>query len=142
MNQARFRKLNEPFWAEFGGLLYELDRRKADRPADFPAHYRRVCQHLALARHRGYTSDLIERLNDLAVRGHHHMYRRPIALLSRLGIFVARDFPAAVRAEWRLVLLSGLLFYGPLLGMIWGIQVNPDLVYSVVNPAQVAGFDL
>lgn len=138
MNQARFRSRNQEFWTGFAHQLHLLDRRKADRPAEFPEQYRRVCQHLALARHRGYTADLIERLNDLAVRGHHHLYRRPTALFSRMGLFIARDFPRAVRAEWRVVLLAALLFYGPFAGMIGAIQVWPDLVYSVVDPAQVA----
>ena len=141
MNQARFRATNDRSWTDFGLLLHQLDKNEAERPQDFPERYRRLCQHLALARHRGYTADLVERLNELAVRGHHHMYRRPTALFSRMGLFVARDFPRAVRAEWRVVLLSALLFYGPLVAMIWSIQVQPDLVYSVLDPGQIAGME-
>lgn len=138
MNQARFHNQNEAFWAAFSQGLHLLDKRKAEQPAKFPEEYRRICQHLALARHRGYTSDLVDRLNDLAVRGHHHLYRRPASLFGRMGLFIARDFPRAVRAEWRLVLLSAVLFYGPFFGMIGAIQIEPDLVYGVLDPGMVA----
>jgi len=42
---------------------------------DFPASYRRVCQHLALAQRRGYSVVLIDRLQDLVHRGHLVLYR-------------------------------------------------------------------
>ena len=37
---------------------------------EVPARYRRLCQQLALARRRGYSTPLLERLQGLMQRGH------------------------------------------------------------------------
>src|SRR5215471_16320264 len=41
---------------------------------EVPQAYRRICQHLALARDRQYSPELVDRLNQLALRGHHLLY--------------------------------------------------------------------
>ena len=40
-----------------------------------PARYRRLCQQLALARSRGYSPQVVERLQALTQRGHAVFYR-------------------------------------------------------------------
>ena len=42
---------------------------------EVPARYRRLCQQLALARRRGYSTPLLERLQGLMQRGHAVLYR-------------------------------------------------------------------
>lgn len=146
MREETFEQRYSASWAEVESDLDRFDAllRKAPEPgvdtrdpADFPERYRRLCQHLALARHRGYSHRVIGRLNDLAIRGHHHLYRRAPSLWRDLGRLVSVDFPASVRREWRLVGAAHLLFYLPYVAMIVGILAQPALVYSVVDAQTV-----
>ncbi len=106
---------------------------------EVPHAYRRVCQHLALARDRQYSPELVDRLNQLALRGHHLLYgartRRGIA--RTLEFFLA-GFPRLVRAERKLVLASTCLFFGPLLLLIAVLQFFPDFVYYLLDPDNLA----
>ena len=56
-------------------------RRKASALAlddtAFPQRYRRLCQQLALARERGYSPQLVQRLQQLMQQGHSVLYRTP-----------------------------------------------------------------
>lgn len=71
MKQSLFESRHQPQWQAFAEQLKQLEQGKtrARDVADFPHHYRRVCQHLALAQERGYSSYLIDPLQQLALRG-------------------------------------------------------------------------
>lgn len=106
--------------------------------ADFPHHYRRVCQHLALAQERGYSSYLIDPLQQLALRGHQQLYRHRSHLGANVLGFILADFPRLVREQWRFVLIASLLFFGSLVAVGLLVYLFPDLIYSIVSPQQVA----
>jgi len=129
MKEAQFVREHEPLWRQ-------LENGGAD--ADYPAAYRRVCHHLALARRRGYSLPLIERLEQLVIDGRQTLYRRPGHLLKSLARFYAVGFPAMVRRHARLVAVSALLFLGSLALMTLLAQWLPDLPYSVVPPMDMA----
>ena len=82
-----------------------------------PAAYRQLCQQLAIAESRGYSSQLVEQLQRLVLRGHQQFYRHRSPLLGRMLGFITGGFARAVRLQWRYVLAASLLFYGSLLGM-------------------------
>jgi uncharacterized membrane protein SpoIIM required for sporulation len=105
---------------------------------EFPALYRRVCQHLALAERRGYSALLIERLQDIVHRGHLVLYRPPPPRMHRIVSFFSADFPQLVRAQWKVMAVSALLFFGPLLLMIALLQWRPELAHTLFEPAQLA----
>lgn len=109
-------------------------------PEEMPQRYRRLCHHLALAADRQYSPDLIDRLNLLALRGHHALYANRRRQSQRIGDFLLVAFPSLVRAEWRVVAAAALLFYAPLAGLIVALQVFPEFVHYLLNPAQIAGF--
>lgn len=138
--QPAFARQNEALWAALEAELDDLDSRVQPPSADFPARYRRVCQHLALARARMYTPALIDRLNTLAVRGHHQLYRGG-AVSARLLRGIRHTFPARVRAEWRLVLVAGGIFYGSLVAMAWAVHADPALVHSVFDAETIANYE-
>ncbi len=48
------------------------------------------------------------------------------------------QFPIAVRREWRLVLAAHLLFYLPYAGMMAAVVGWPELVQTVLGPAEIA----
>ena len=143
MNQERFIQRHQQDWDSLE--LWLNDRLLKKTPGgddfDFPYRYRQVCHHLAQARSRMYSQPLIERLSQLALRGHQYMYRQRAPGWQPIIRFFSSGFPSLVRREWRLVCLSAMLFFGSFFGMIIAIQINPELVYSVASQAQVEEFE-
>jgi uncharacterized membrane protein SpoIIM required for sporulation len=137
MRQTPFEAAHAREWDQFEAFL---DRKAAFDPAEMPARYRRICQSLALAADRQYSPALVDRLNHLALRGHHALYENRRRESQRALEFVVAGFPALVRREWRLVLAASLLFFGPLLGLVAVLQVYPDFVHYLLRPEQIAGF--
>ena len=119
------------------------DRQKESRdidPIEVPHLYRQLCHQLSLAQSRNYSAHLVEYLNQLTLRGHQQLYRAKSSTLSGFVNFVVYEFPTLLRQHWRLFWLAAILFYGPLLGIAYAIQVNPELVYSVLPPEQVSEY--
>ena len=140
MKQSLFESRHQPQWQAFAEQLKQLEqgKTKARDVADFPHHYRRVCQHLALAQERGYSSYLIDPLQQLALRGHQQLYRHRSHLGANVLGFILADFPRLVREQWRFVLIASLLFFGSLVAVGLLVYLFPDLIYSIVSPQQVA----
>ena len=139
------------YQAEWQALEDWLDRRS--RPArderrssgtaalddiDFPAAYRRASQHLAIARRRGYSPLVQQRLEMLMQRGHDVLYRPPSLRLRQVLQFFAGGLPRVVRRNHRFVWLAALLFFVPLGVMIWLLQVQPELAHSVMPQMELA----
>ena len=150
MKQEAFEARYAPAWQQFEAsiaFLAQGRRRGEDRDErqkigrEFPALYRQVCHHLALARARRYSVGLQQRLNELALNGHQYLYRARMPFLSAVVQFFANDFPACFRRHWRFVLAAHLVFYGPALLMALAIVARPELIYSLVEPSQVADIE-
>jgi len=139
MRQAPFEAAHAKEWREF-----EAFTDKPERPpfelTEVPARYRRLCQSLALAADRHYSPDLVDRLNRLALRGHHALYADRGSHSRQVVDFLAGGFPALVRREWRLVATAAALFFGPLLALIAVLQVWPEFVHYLLEPEQIASF--
>lgn len=155
MRQERFVALHARDWDEFeawldarAGKVRELRRAGALdvrwrglRDENVPGAYRRLCHQLSLARRRGYSPQVVDRLQGLMQRGHAALYRpAPVRWRAALG-FLAGGFPRLVRAEWRCMLASLLLFALPLVGLFAAIQWQPELVHSVFSPMQLNQFE-
>ena len=140
MKQSLFESRHQHQWQTFAEQLKQLEQGKAKAAdvADFPHQYRRLCQHLALAQQRGYSSYLVDPLQQLALRGHQQLYRHRSHLTANILAFLLADFPRLVREQWRFVLIAGLLFFGSLAGIALLVYLFPDLVYSIIGPQQVA----
>ena len=143
MTQERFEARYGQDWDAFEARLQALEKRggKLAADEDFPAAYRTVCKHLALARDRGYSAHMVDRLNGLVRRGHGLLYVSRGFGFKTFARFFLVDFPRAVRAESFLVVICMLLFYGPFLGAAFSIRINEDLVYAFLDPAQVASME-
>ncbi len=137
MRQRAFEAAHAAAWREMEAFL---DGRPAFDAAELPRRYRRLCQGLALAANRQYSPELVDRLNRLALRGHHLLYRNRRRQSGRVLEFLAAGFPQLVRREWRLVLASALLFLGPLGALIGVLQAFPEFVHYLLPPEQVARF--
>ena len=137
MKQMPFEAAHAREWDEFEAFL---DNKKSFDPAEMPARFRRISQSLALAAERHYSADLVDRLNRLALRGHHALYANQRRESQQILDFMLGGFPRLVREEWRLVLAAALLFFGPLLLLIAVLQAFPDFVHYLLSPQQIASF--
>jgi len=145
MKQEQFESVYRERWQHFESLLEQLEQR-SPKPtgqdlAAFPALYRQVCQFLALARERQYSAYLIEELNDLMLRGHHQLYQRHTGIRGRLSQFWVLEFPQLVREQQGFIWTAFGLLYLPALLFFAALQVEPHLIYSLLNLSQVMEFE-
>lgn len=139
MKQSLFESRHKADWDGFSLMLDRLERSKdTSRVASFTKDYRRLCQHLALAEERGYSSFLIDSLQQLVLRGHQQLYRHRSQLGANVLGFILADFPRLVREEWRFVLAASLMFFGSLSGFALLVYLFPDLVYNLIPAQQVS----
>ncbi|NLR75272.1 stage II sporulation protein M [Leeia aquatica] len=135
MKQADFERYHRNRWLAFA-LWLDFQRPKkgqdGQRQAPFPLtelpdRYRELCQHLALARDRHYTSQLVDELHRLVQGGHMQLYGSRSGQGFNFFRFMAQDFPRLVRQEWPFTVTGLLLFFVPLFGLIIAMQWYPGL---------------
>lgn len=149
MKQEQFETLHAQEWDDFAAWLawHEKSRRQREsewppRPAhEMPQRYRHVCQHLAIARERGYSLSLIERLHALARDGHQLIYSTEASLAQRALDYASGGFARDVRANRWWVLASALLLFGPQLMMMLAVHLKPDLAYLIIPQHQILRFE-
>jgi len=152
VRQTQFIEKYQKLWQHFEAWLdyQELStwkKRSKKNPVkkppdlDLPHAYRQICHHFALANSRMYSPVLVEKLNKLVVRGHHKLYSSKTHFLRNIVQFFAGGFPALIRQEWKIVTLAAALFYIPFIAMIIAIQLNPDLVYSIMDGDMVQSLE-
>lgn len=139
MKQSLFESRHQQQWQRLARQLDQLERhRRVAQSSDFPHAYRRLCHHLALAQARGYSSLLIDTLQQLALRGHQQLYRDRSHPSARLSTFILVGFAQRVREQWRFVLAAGLMFLGSLIGIGLLVHAFPQLVYSLLSVEEVS----
>lgn len=150
MRQETFVQRHQAEWDAFEQWLAARGRpRRARRQdpsrawhglpdADVPARYRRLCQHLALARRRGYSPVVTGRLQQLMHEGHAVLYRAPRPAWRRMAMFLLAGFPRLVREEKGVMAAAGVLFWVPLLTIFAAILIEPDLSGALFDPLQLA----
>lgn len=139
MKQSLFENRHKAEWAQFALTLDRLERnRDHSRIAGFAKDYRRLCHHLALAQERGYSSFLIDSLQQQVLRGHQQLYRHRQPLAPQVLGFILADFPRLVREQWRFVLAASLMLFGSLIGFALLVYLFPDLVYSVMPVERIS----
>lgn len=142
MKQHFFETRHQPAWRAFEQKLDWLERRKRDSNktpdlGDFPQQYRQLCHQYAIARERGYSLPLLNKLNQMILAGHRQLYRHRLPVLGPLLYFLLYDFPAAVREQKAWNLISAAAFILPLVGMWLLVSQQPDMVYSLLDEASV-----
>lgn len=106
-----------------------------------PGAFRRLCRDLALAKDRRYSARLVEALQRRVLAAHQAVYGAAPAGRNAILDFVGGGFPALVRNEWRFVLAAAVLFFFPLLSLVWLLQAYPDGVYYLLTPEQVLQYE-
>lgn len=152
IRQTQFIEKHQPLWDHFEEWLNynELSRWKkkskknpVTKPdeLDLPHTYRMICHHFSLANSRMYSPVLVEKLNKLVLRGHQKLYSTHTHIWQDIMAYFAGGFPELVRKEWKLVALAGALFYVPFIALIIILQFYPDLVYSIMDGAQLSSIE-
>ncbi|WP_339073814.1 stage II sporulation protein M [Teredinibacter turnerae] len=137
MKQELFEVQHAPLWEKLESELAE----KKPRDTQFPQNFRTVCHHLALAKHRRYSPQLVDRLNALVIDAHHRFYQKNRRFRYQWLDFIVFEFPLAIRRNARFVLLALALFTLPSLVMGVGCYSNSELIYSVAPAEQVQSFE-
>lgn len=143
MKQSTFEALNQAGWNQLEQELAQLEQGRTSASAgnDFAQRYRQLCQHLALAEARGYSTLLVDYLQQLAMRAHKQFYVHRSHVLGRCAQFLLIGFPQLVRREWRLVLLASLLFFGSLLVTSLLSYFHPELIHTLLPAADVRSLE-
>jgi uncharacterized membrane protein SpoIIM required for sporulation len=135
MRQERFERAHRAEWDAFEAMLAPGPNAGADQ---LPQAYRRICQHLALARDRCYTAGLVTRLNGLVMAGHQSLYGSTLGLGPLWGRFIAYGLARSVRALAGPVLVAALLLGLPMAILPPAIARDPQLAYLVERPQDLA----
>jgi uncharacterized membrane protein SpoIIM required for sporulation/uncharacterized RDD family membrane protein YckC len=141
VSEQSFRRRREPYWREAEAVIYGGQRELKGKAGAFPRLYRELTQDLNTAKSRGFNPLIIERLNGLVLEGKQLLYGQH-EWSYRLALnFVCRDFPCAVRHEWRGVLAALFIFYG--IAVFFGVLCVrfPDLVYEIIPTSQVESIE-
>lgn len=135
MKQLPFESKHRPAWRSFKADLKKVSENKIS--SSFPKNYRKVCQHLAIAKERGYSQPLIDELEHLVMQGHHLFYSRRSNQKGMVLKYFASDFPRAVRKHKWLVLLATLLFLLPGYLTYQVLEESPHWAYYILSDAQL-----
>jgi len=158
MTPLQFEQRHAVEWAALAELLNALEsRRQGLHPRSWfkrtttehaplqaehlAVLYRRVCEHLALARARAYPAPLVARLDDLAHRAHQAIYQQNELGWAKLKQLFAVTFPQRVRAHSRYVIVSAVLFVLPALILGWLTYERPSFALTVISAQQLAEFE-
>lgn len=134
MNRQTFEKLHQERWQNFEIMLNQLDGKNPPaRSEEFPAMFRQICSDLSLAQQRMYGLRLCERLNELVIRGHKHLYRSSSRLGEGMLRFIARDFPRAFREDIKLFWINSAFFFIPLAGLIIAAMIEPRWSHALLG---------
>lgn len=147
MRQEQFEALHQADWAAFdrwlrAGTHVRRSSEKDNAPEVFdasqaPKRYRQLCQHLALARERNFSLALVEHLHRMVQEGHDALYGARTGFIRQALRYLAGGFAAEVRANWRWVLASGILFFGSYIAAMIVIRIWPNFIFTLIPYGQV-----
>ena len=129
-------------WAKFGALLRRsrkggLRRLPEGELRTFGRLYRGVTADLARARTYGAPASVLRSLERWAGAGHNLLYRVTGESMVSVRRWIVSEFPRAVRAHHRPVLLAALLLFGPM-GVSFGlVRSNPVLARYMTSSAML-----
>ena len=142
MSPGSFEERRAAEWVELDKLLTSLEAKRPEPGVEeLPRRFREACSDLALARHRMYSSHVIERLNALVIRGYKLLYRSRRAGWEAVMKFLVAGFPQAVRAEWRLFWLCSAMFWIPFFAMMASAWLDIDWIRATLGPEGMQGME-
>lgn len=142
MKQHHFEQHHQAHWKYFEEQLGRLEKNNRKNKviaedASFPENYQMLCQQLALAQARNYTSALTSYLQFLVKRGHQLLYKHRSHFGHSILNFIFYEFPQAIRQEKKLFIITSTLFYGTLLASAMITVYYPDFIYFFMSSESV-----
>jgi len=134
MKQQSFESRYQESWQALEALLEKGDVQSNQ---SFPKLFRELCHQLSVAKHRRYSPQLVDRLNNLVIECHHRFYEHNSRFHFQWLDFFVTGFPAAVRRNRVFVYVATALFLVPLLGMGLTCYLNEEFIYSLASSADV-----
>jgi uncharacterized membrane protein SpoIIM required for sporulation len=142
VKQQDFEQQHLALWERLEALLAGLPaNQSATDLHGLPADYRKLCHHLALAKHRRYSPHLVDRLNAIVVACHNLLYSQSARFRYQWLRFLLVDYPCVLHRNRRFIWLATLLFVGPFLALALLCYFDPDFIYSVMDWQQVRGME-
>jgi len=137
MKQLDFEAQHCKFWDDLEVTLGSGESNDDDRLRRFPTDYRRLCQHLAMAKSRRYAPGLTNRLNDLVRRGYEALYGQQVKNHGILMEYFRFGFPAALRSNAGYLWVSAAVFVLPYMAMMLACLFSDQMIYSVMDAGNV-----
>jgi uncharacterized membrane protein SpoIIM required for sporulation len=137
VNEQTFIRGRKKFWDEFEGVVNGGAKEIRAYARRFPRSFREITQDLNTAKAHGFDPALINRLNYLALEGNQILYGGRTWSLKEAAGFVFRTFPQTVRAHWRGLGITHLIFYGFGLFFFFLCLHFPSFVYEIMPETQV-----
>jgi uncharacterized membrane protein SpoIIM required for sporulation len=139
MTALEFETSNAALWRELEQAL-TLSEQKIN-PERFLLLYRMCCEHLALARARGFPAPVVERLSIVTARAHQIVYRQSDFGFARISRVLLQGFPAMVRANRGYVAVAASLLLIPAIALGVAVYHRPELILSLVDSGTVSRFE-
>ena len=140
MREESFVKTYQADWLNLEEVL-EADKPQSNALQAFPAQYRELCHQLGIAKRRGYSPQVVNRLNLLATRGHQFLYEYRGGGESRWLEFLIYGFPQTVRNHRNYVLSAMLLFFAPLFIMGLLVFFEAEYIYTMMPAESVVEYE-
>ncbi len=138
MTPSRFLENRESAWIRLETLLGKCNRRGLGGLEENELHelarlYTTIVVDVSQARMYQLDPKTQQRLNNLAIRAHGLLYRRPhVPLLPVVGKFFMRDYPVLFRRLWPYMAISVTLFVIGFLGSYTSTRCRPATAYLFV----------
>ncbi|MCE9519265.1 MAG: stage II sporulation protein M [Verrucomicrobia bacterium] len=142
MNSAEFEQENQPRWQRLEEMIEGVEKGRApENVEELPTLFRQTCHDLSIAQHRIFGMGLVERLNNLAIRGFRTLERRAGGGWESLFRMILVKFPKMVRAEWRLFWFCSFIFWGPFLAFAIWTPHDPEWAMSLLGPETMVSLE-
>ena len=147
LKQTHFESAHREQWESLRTIVDKVNSgRPGRRPSQeqlhqLPSLYVGVCNHLSLAKTRGYSPNLVNKLHNLVMDSHRLMYQRKTNWVKRAYHFIRGGFPTLVRQHYKLFWLCTALFYLP--AIITGLFAYADtnFIYRIHDSSTVESME-
>ena len=143
MKQSSFETTHENLWKGFESQLVKFEtlatrrRVESEEREQFIDNFELISKHLAVAKTRGYSLELVDHLNELVTRGHFVLHKSQTNPLDNIVEFFVTGFAREVRRARYFVLVAAISFVLPALVIGAMIQYSPHYVTSVLSSGQI-----
>lgn len=145
MKQLVFQETREATWVRYENIVNELKRGrllpKQFSSDEFLSLYKQLNRDLSIAKTRGYSQMLVNRLNRLVSLGHKVLPGYHFFSPSVVWRFLSEDFPVAVRDAKAPILVALAFFCLPLFMIVAMLSFDANVIYELVPASTLRLFE-